>query len=46
MNLAGKIFTSTPKGVRRIKSMILFRRQSSKRKNSRNLVKRYFRLIR
>jgi len=45
MNFAGIIFKSPKKGVQRVKSMVLFRRPSSKRKNSRNLVKRYFRLI-
>jgi hypothetical protein len=46
MGFAEKYFISPKKGVQRITSMALFRRPSSKRKNSRNLVKRYFRLIR
>ena len=46
MGFAEKFSTFPRKGAQRIKSMALFRRPSCKRQNSRNLIKRYFRLIR
>jgi len=45
MSFGGKFFLSPKKGVQKVKNMDLFRRPSSKRQNSRNLIKRYCRLI-
>lgn len=46
MSFTGKFTPSPPKRIQRIRCMTRFQRPSSKRKTSRNLVKRYFRLIR
>jgi hypothetical protein len=45
MSFAGQFIKSFKQAVQKKKNMDLFRRPSSKRKNSRNLVKRYCRLI-
>lgn len=46
MSFSGKFLAQAHKGGLRIKNMALFRRPATKRNNSRNLIKRYFRLIR